>query len=165
MWWVNIYTKYVQSEAANCRRDELISDLHEQYAAGCRAGLPPKAVSRSVLWRAVRGIPSDLRWGNAHHQRKGTAVDMTTGDRGARRLFHGMNILWIVLAGMFILGIGATAAEYFVRGGDLLGRLYFGSLGLGVSGLLVLTSMALFVTARVLQLIIQGWTNRRHPSA
>lgn len=163
MWWVTLYTKSVQTEAASCRRDELISDLYEQYAAGARAGLSPRAVSRLVVWRAVRGIPSDLSWGRAYHQRKGIAVDMTTGNRGASGPFHGMNVLWIVLAGMFIIGIGATAAEHVVRA-DLLGHLQFGPMGFGVSGLLVLTSMAAFISARVLQLIVQAWDSRRHSS-
>lgn len=162
MWWVTIYTKSVQTGAASCRRDELISDLHEQYAAGARAGLSPRAVSRSVVWRAVRGIPSDLLWGRAHHQRKGIAVEMTTGNRGPSGLFQGLNILWIVLAAMFIIGLGATAAEYFLRA-DVLGRLHFGPMGFGVSGLLVLTSMAVFIAARVLQLIIQARASGRHP--
>lgn len=164
MGWVNTYTKFARTDSASCRRDELISDLYEQYAAGARAGLSPKAVSRSVVWRAVRGIPSDLSWGRAHHQRKGIGVDMKTGNEGVGGPFHGMNLLWIVLAGMFVIGVGATAVEYFVRA-DLLGRLQFGPMGFGVSGLLVLTSMAAFIFARVLQLIVQALaTGRRHPN-
>ena len=89
-------------------------------------------------------------------------MDMTTGNRGSGKFFRGLNVLWTVLAGMFIIGICATAADHFMRD-DLLGHVYFGPMGFGVSGLLVLTSMAAFIIARVLQLLAEAWTTGRHP--
>ena len=91
-------------------------------------------------------------------------MDVTAGNRGSSKFFRGMNVLWIVLAGMFIIGICATAADYVMRDA-LLGHVYFGPMGFGVSGLLVLSSMATFIIARVLQLLAQARTTRRHPNA
>lgn len=163
MWWAEIYTYSVMPEVASARREELMSDLYEQHAAGAKSGLSPMAVSCSIVWRAVRGMPADLRWGNAHHYQKGTVLDTTAGNRRSRNPFRGANILWVILAAAFLVGIGATVAEFFVRG-DVLGRVYVGPMGLGVSGLLVLTSMVAFIIARVVQLIGQAWSNRRRPS-
>lgn len=162
MRWAEIYTYSVVSEVASARREELLSDLHEQYAAGARRGLSPMAVSRSIVWRAIRGIPADLRWGAAHHYQKGKVLETTAGNHRGRSIFQGANVLWIILAAAFLIGIGATVAEYFVHG-DILGRVYVGPAGFGVSGILVLTSAVAFLVVRVVQLIGQAWSKRRLP--
>lgn len=162
MRWAEIYTFSVVPEVASARREELLSDLHEQYAAGAESGLSQKAVSRSILWRALRGMPADLRWGSAHHYRKGKILNTAAESHRSGNLFRGMNILWMVLIAAFVIGLGATIAGYFTRD-DILGHVYFDNLGFGVAGLLVLMSMVVFIIARVLQLIGQRWSSRRHP--
>lgn len=89
-------------------------------------------------------------------------MDVTAGNRESRNLFQGMNVLWTLLAATFIIGIGATAADHFMRD-DLLGHVYVGPIGFGISGLLVLASMALFIVARVVQLVARALTNQPHP--
>lgn len=162
MWWAKIYTYSVVPEVASARREELMSDLHEQYAAGARGGLSPKAVSRSVLWRAIRGIPADLRWSSAHHYQKGKVMNTAAGNHRSGNLFRGMNILWIILTAAFLIGLGATIAGYFTHD-DLLGHVYVDNMGFGVAGLLVLMSMFVFIIARGVQLIGQAWSKRHHP--
>jgi len=64
----------------------------------------------------------------------------------------------------FVISFGALLLKYFIIHGDLLGRVLLDNrIGYGVSGLLVLTSMAIFIVARVVQLIAQALTNRRNP--
>ncbi|SDK91502.1 hypothetical protein [Arthrobacter sp. ok362] len=88
----------------------------------------------------------------------------TTGDhrrgRGVRTLW---NILWAVLAVAFVVGIGVVVAEYGTVPGSLLGRTEFGAGDVATSVLLVLGSMALFVVARIAQLI-GGWAVSRRRS-
>lgn len=81
----------------------------------------------------------------------------TAGNRETRNPFHGMNILWAILAAAFVVGFGATIAEQLVRD-DLLGVVMFGNIGFPTSGLLVLTSMVVFPLARAAQLISQKTT-------
>lgn len=57
----------------------------------------------------------------------------------------------------------ATIAELFVHG-DLVGRIGFPhGLGLGISGLLVLTSMAVFVVAGIGRLTAARWGDKQSP--
>lgn len=141
-----------------------MSDLYEQYLAGEQSGLPSSAVSRSVAWRAARGIAEDIRWGSANHYRKAVAMGATTGDhqkgRGVRILW---NILWAVLAVAFVAGVGVVVAESITVPGSVLGRTELGPGDIATSVLLLLGTMVLFVVARTAQLI-GGWaTSRRGP--
>lgn len=161
-WWATVYTHSVLPETAAARREELKSDLHEQFSDGARTGLSLAAISRSVVWRALRGIPADLRWGAAHYNRKRNAMGTTSGNRETRNLFHGVNILWAVLAAAFVVGFGATLAEHLVQG-YVLPLVMFGNFGFPTSALLVLTSMVVFPVARAAQLISQKFAQKPTP--
>lgn len=86
----------------------------------------------------------------------------TAGNRETRNLFHGMNILWAVLAAAFVVGFGATLAEHLVRG-YVLPLVMFGNFGFPTSALLILTSMVVFPVARAAQLIGQKFTQKPTP--
>lgn len=55
--WSRLYTSGLPSHAADTRRGEITSDLHEQARSHGAPG-----AGRAILSRAVRGIPADLIW-------------------------------------------------------------------------------------------------------
>lgn len=65
--WADFYSRRVSPALAQARREELISDIYEQYADAARRGLPAWAVSRAIASRALRGIFADITWGRIHH--------------------------------------------------------------------------------------------------
>lgn len=65
--WTRWYTSRVGDEAGARRRGEIESDLWEQLAEARTSGAASGAVSASISWRVVAGMPSDLAW--MRHQR------------------------------------------------------------------------------------------------
>jgi hypothetical protein len=61
-WWVRCYTSGVAAEAAEGRRAEIASDVFEQRVHGSSIDAPPFAVTSSIVWRVVGGMPADLIW-------------------------------------------------------------------------------------------------------
>lgn len=61
-WWVRLYTRHLPSAVARDRQAELTSDLWEECAAARAAGKSPAATTRSVLSRALAGVPADIAW-------------------------------------------------------------------------------------------------------
>lgn len=164
LWWVATYTRSVPKQIAEGRREELLSDLYEQYSAAARSGHTRKAASRSIAWRALRGAVADLRWGRVHNQRKAGAVHATTGGPGkSQGFFRGMNAVWTIFAVAFVVSFGAWLLEYFIFHGHLLGHVVLedGS-GYGISGLLILGIAIAFVIARYAQIVAQLIVRKRH---
>ena len=60
--WVNFYTRSLPAEMAQSRRDEVLSDIHEQYADAAARGVAASETDRAVTSRAVRGMASDIAW-------------------------------------------------------------------------------------------------------
>ena len=55
-WWADRYTRDLPDEVRDRRRDEIASDVFDELHA---ASNEPR---RSITWRTVRGIPSDVTW-------------------------------------------------------------------------------------------------------
>lgn len=67
--WVRLYTRRLPARAAFDRRAEIASDLWEQRVDASADGCPPAAVTRSILMRAIVGVPADLAWRHAERTR------------------------------------------------------------------------------------------------
>lgn len=60
--WCEWYTRGLAPDVAEVRRDEIASDLYEHGVYADEIGATPRALRRSIVMRAVRGIPADLSW-------------------------------------------------------------------------------------------------------
>lgn len=80
--WCAWYTRELDAQAADARRDELASDLHEHGIWADESGATPRAAARAILGRALRGAPADLSW--RHAQRRQVALADPTGHRRLR---------------------------------------------------------------------------------
>ena len=60
--WCQWYTRGLTPDVADVRRDEIASDLYEHGVYADEIGCSPRALQRSIVMRAVRGIPADLSW-------------------------------------------------------------------------------------------------------
>jgi hypothetical protein len=67
--WARLYTRRLDAEVAQERRDEIASDVHEQVTASAAAGRSRAATSRALAARTLLGIPADLSW-RRHHLRE-----------------------------------------------------------------------------------------------
>jgi len=104
--WCSWYTRAIDVQAADGRRDELASDLYEQAMWADKSGESPRTVARSILSRALRGAPADLSWRHAH--RRQVALADPTGFR-LRRVEGAVSALVLIVAsavlgwGLFVL--------------------------------------------------------------
>jgi len=60
--WTLRYTTGLPRREAEDRRAELLSDLWEHAAAADARGQRPVRLAVSIAFRALRGMPADLRW-------------------------------------------------------------------------------------------------------
>lgn len=60
--WCAWYTRGLDQEVRDDRRDEIASDLYEHGVYADQIGMRPKGVSRQILSRTVRGSLADLAW-------------------------------------------------------------------------------------------------------
>ncbi len=74
-WWVGLYTVGLPAQMADRRSLEIESDLHDHRAALVADGYAPRSIAIHLLYRWVRGIPSDLAW------RFGDARELVLGHR------------------------------------------------------------------------------------
>jgi hypothetical protein len=63
--WCALYTRGLPEAVAKERRDELLSDLHEQREDADARPAAQRALGRAIQGRAVRGVLSDLSWRSA----------------------------------------------------------------------------------------------------
>lgn len=92
--WCAFYTRGLPTEVALERREELAADVLDHTEWATEHGIGPASIARSITWRAVKGIPSDLAWRRTQ-LRAADAVTLGT------RFFHG----WL-LVGAHALGLG-----------------------------------------------------------
>ncbi|PRY65023.1 hypothetical protein B0I08_11140 [Glaciihabitans tibetensis] len=117
MRWCEFYTRELPSNVATERQDELASDLYEQTVWAQDAGVATQQVRRSILARAVRGVPADLSW--RHAQRRNISLASRTAIR-ARQANSAVVVAsvsaasLIVLWGLYVLTRVMTTAA---RGG------------------------------------------------
>jgi hypothetical protein len=95
--WCAFYTRGLPAEIATDRRDELRADVVDHIEWARNEGSTDPAVSRAILWRALKGIPSDLSWRRAQ-------LRMADATGFGTRLFAG----WLLL-GACVLGVGLIA--------------------------------------------------------
>lgn len=100
--WCSWYTREVDAQAADCRRDELASDLYEHAIWADESGITPRALARAILSRAVRGAPADLTW--RHAQRRKLALAHLAGFR-RNRVESAVSAL-VVMVASAVLGWG-----------------------------------------------------------
>lgn len=74
LWWCALYTRDLDRRVATDRRDELVSDLHEQGLWASQSGMRPTRAAVLVVGRSLRGMIEDLFW-------RRTALMRTLGDR------------------------------------------------------------------------------------
>lgn len=60
--WCAWYTRDLTSTVAEARREEIASDLYEHGVFADEIALPPRRLARTILLRAVLGVPADLSW-------------------------------------------------------------------------------------------------------
>lgn len=60
--WVQVYTRGLPVEAAEQRREEILSDLWEHHDDSVRAGRSRRRHDLEVIERVLCGIPADLSW-------------------------------------------------------------------------------------------------------
>ncbi len=63
--WCAFYTRDLPADVASERREELAADVLDHTEWNIEQGTSPAATARSITWRAVKGIPSDLAWRHA----------------------------------------------------------------------------------------------------
>jgi hypothetical protein len=119
--WCAFYTRGLRAEIATDRRDELRADVVDHIEWGRDAGESDQALSRTILWRAIKGIPSDLSWRRAQLR----LADLTGF---GTRLFAGWLLLGasVLAAGMVALALTAIARDWQGRpspDGDILSTL------------------------------------------
>jgi hypothetical protein len=100
--WCSWYTREVDAQAADIRRDELASDLYEHAVWADQSGATPEAVARAIFSRAVRGAPADLTWRYA--QRRKLALADPVGFR-VNRVDNAVSALILIVA-CTVLGWG-----------------------------------------------------------
>ena len=61
IWWTRAYTFGLPLELREARRDEIASDLYEQFDQEA-AVRPRLSLAVDVAWAVVRGVPHDLMW-------------------------------------------------------------------------------------------------------
>lgn len=118
--WVKFYSRRVPPGLAEARRQELISDMFEQQADAERRGLPPGAISRSIAWRAVRGIFADVAWSRIHNNPEvGTmTVSRETSPMDRSRAGQIAAVLWAVLVAVAAIGLVTSITEMIDTGGQ-----------------------------------------------
>lgn len=62
LWWVAVYTATTDPQLARERRDELRADLHDHLQQGLAEEVGLAQLSRDMLGRSLRGVPSDVVW-------------------------------------------------------------------------------------------------------
>jgi hypothetical protein len=107
--WCVFYTRGLLADVATDRQDELRADVLDHLQWGRDEGASERAVTRAVLWRALKGMPSDLSWRRAQRR----LVD--NGGFGTR-LFAG----WLLL-GASALGVGMVVLALTAIGRDRQG--------------------------------------------
>jgi len=61
-WWVRSYTRTATESEGADRRAEVLADLHDELLDARNRRLRSGLASRSILGRALRGVPADLVW-------------------------------------------------------------------------------------------------------
>ncbi len=61
-WWVALYTGGLPTQVADRRCLEIESDLHDHQVTLLADGYAPRSIAVHILYRCVRGMPSDLAW-------------------------------------------------------------------------------------------------------
>ena len=75
--WCDFYTRDLPRAVATARRDELVSDLHEEMTDADVDTASRRAAAVSITTRALRGMFSDLSWRNAQFRQAGTSAART----------------------------------------------------------------------------------------
>ncbi len=59
--WTRLYTSLVPADEREDRRQQVLSDLHDE-AEDCKSGYTPAERAVWILFRTLRGVPDDLAW-------------------------------------------------------------------------------------------------------
>ena len=122
LWWVAFYTRFAPEDTAQTRRDELLSDIYEQHALAARQGLPPSAVDRTIVSRAVRGLAADLNWvTNQHHRKARTMTKTSEASPHAPIMISLSSLIWSLAAITAVIGLATSITEMIDYGGQRFG--------------------------------------------
>jgi hypothetical protein len=105
--WCSFYTRGLPMDIASDRRDELHADVVDHINWGRTEGASDRTISRAILWRALKGIPSDLSWRRAQ-------LRLVEATGIGTRLFAGWLLLGtsVVGAGLVTLALTAIARDH-----------------------------------------------------
>jgi hypothetical protein len=121
--WVDLYTRALPTEVAQDRKDELRSDIYEQYAHAARAGMPLRSVDQAIALRAIRGVVADITWSTIHHTRRTRTMTTSAEVTPARQRLAGQlaAALWAILVVVAIIGLTGSITEMINTGGQVHG--------------------------------------------
>jgi hypothetical protein len=145
LWWCSWYTRDLDTGVARDRRDEVLSDVWEHATWAEQRDAPPAATARSIIRRAVRGVPADLSWRRAQLR----ATPPTPRGLLRERQMRGVSIA-VVLAVTAVLGI--------VGGGTLIRTFLSPILGV-VGGTTVAVAVCEALT--VIAFVLAAWRRTR----
>ena len=100
--WCAFYTRGLHADVAAERREELAADVLDHTEWATEQGIDPAALARSITWRAIKGIPSDLAWRRTQLRAADTAPLGT-------RVFDGWLLLGAHALGLGLILLGSTA--------------------------------------------------------
>ena len=154
LWWVNFYTRFVPVKVAQERREELLSDIHEQLADGKRRGLSLVSINRAIASRALRGLIADLIWSTKQHQREDKKMST---QQAAPEPVNGSvtirlsSLAWAALALLALIGLSTSITELVEYGGNRFGYVPWPGAGnINIALVQLVSSAILLVPATVI---------------
>ena len=131
-WWVRSYTRTAPEPEGADRRAEVLADMHDELLDSKDRRLPSGLASRSILGRALRGVPADLVW-RLQLERQPGRLEWHLAHPGS------------LLAALFVLLVPASMVADAARG-PAPG---LGAVGGALSAMAVLLSAGIVVVAGV----------------
>ncbi|MET0990152.1 MAG: hypothetical protein ABWY54_05860 [Glaciihabitans sp.] len=114
--WCSFYTRRIDAAAADQRRNEIRSDLHEHVVWAMSAGKSASEIDRSVVSRAIRGAVHDLSWRRAQRRREALADPVFTRGRRADLSVTSLLSVYAVLLVAWGLYVCARVAQSVALG-------------------------------------------------